>query len=77
MLNFGKEFKQTIVDDFFSEYSRGRTPNPCVKCNELIKFGSLLSKAKELGANYIVMGRSVLEKLNRVETVKQILEEIK
>lgn len=56
VLNFGKEFKQNIVDDFFSEYSKGRTPNPCVKCNELIKFGSLLSKAKELGARYMATG---------------------
>lgn len=56
VLNFEKLFKKTVIDDFISEYGRGRTPNPCVKCNRLVKFDALLKKAKELGADHIATG---------------------
>ncbi|MFQ5905173.1 MAG: tRNA 2-thiouridine(34) synthase MnmA [bacterium] len=49
-------FKREVVDYFTSEYSKGRTPNPCVVCNERIKFRMLLSKAMEMGAYYIATG---------------------
>ena len=55
-LNYEKEFEAEVIDYFCQEYMNGRTPNPCIICNEKIKFGSLLKKAKELGAHYIATG---------------------
>ena len=49
-------FERLVIDYFSSEYQAGRTPNPCVMCNELLKFGSLWSKAAALGAGYIATG---------------------
>lgn len=54
--NFAKEFKATVVDNFLSEYSSGRTPNPCVLCNRKIKIGLLLEYAKNLGFDYVATG---------------------
>ena len=49
-------FSRKVVDHFCSEYSRGRTPNPCVRCNEYVKFATLLNKARELGAEFVATG---------------------
>ena len=49
-------FERFVIDYFSSEYQAGRTPNPCVMCNELLKFGKLWSKAAALGADYIATG---------------------
>jgi tRNA-specific 2-thiouridylase len=49
-------FEKLVVADFCREYARGRTPNPCVLCNRLIKFGLLLEKARELGADLLATG---------------------
>ncbi|HEY5954736.1 MAG TPA: tRNA 2-thiouridine(34) synthase MnmA [Terrimicrobiaceae bacterium] len=49
-------FERLVIDYFSSEYRAGRTPNPCVMCNELLKFGSLWTKAAALGADYIATG---------------------
>ncbi len=49
-------FRETIVDHFLSEYARGRTPNPCVRCNRLVKFEALLSKARAVGATHLATG---------------------
>ncbi len=51
-----KEFKKYVVDNFCKEYKRGRTPNPCIRCNKSLKFGLLLKKANILGARYIATG---------------------
>lgn len=51
-----KEFKKEVVDNFLNEYKKGRTPNPCVVCNKLIKFKVLLQKAKELKADFVATG---------------------
>jgi tRNA-specific 2-thiouridylase len=51
-----KEFELCVVDYFCQEYQRGRTPNPCIACNRLIKFGLLLDKALSLGADYLATG---------------------
>lgn len=50
------EFKQGVIDDFVSEYSAGRTPNPCLRCNEKIKFAAVLDKALALGFDAVVTG---------------------
>jgi tRNA-specific 2-thiouridylase len=51
-----EEFESCIVDYFCREYQRGRTPNPCVACNEHMKFGILLDKALSLGVDYLATG---------------------
>jgi tRNA-specific 2-thiouridylase len=49
-------FRREVMDYFAAEYRRGRTPNPCVICNEKVKFGSLLRKARALGAEGVATG---------------------
>jgi len=55
-LNLETEFKSLIVDYFCREYSLGRTPNPCIVCNQHIKFGLLLEKVLGTGADYLATG---------------------
>src|SRR5260370_36072385 len=50
------EFEKLVIDYFSSEYQAGRTPNPCVMCNEKLKFGNLWGKARALGAEFIATG---------------------
>ena len=50
------QFERVVIDYFASEYQAGRTPNPCVMCNEKLKFGNLWSKAAALGCDYIATG---------------------
>ena len=54
--DFSERFKQDVVDDFISEYQAGRTPNPCMRCNERIKFAALLEKALALGFDALCTG---------------------
>jgi tRNA-specific 2-thiouridylase len=54
--DFSERFKQDVVDDFIAEYSAGRTPNPCMRCNERIKFTALLEKALALGFDALCTG---------------------
>jgi len=51
-----KVFRDVVIQNFIGEYASGRTPNPCVLCNEKIKFGLLLKTAKDLGADYLATG---------------------
>ena len=50
------QFEELVINYFSSEYQAGRTPNPCVMCNEKLKFGSLWQKADALGCDYIATG---------------------
>ncbi|MGQ2911845.1 tRNA 2-thiouridine(34) synthase MnmA [Aeromicrobium sp.] len=50
------EFADEVVDDFVSEYAAGRTPNPCLRCNEKIKFAAVLDRALALGFDGVVTG---------------------
>ena len=54
--DFSEKFKAEVVDDFISEYQSGRTPNPCMRCNERIKFAALLEKALALGFDAVCTG---------------------
>ncbi|MBS3917921.1 MAG: tRNA 2-thiouridine(34) synthase MnmA [Deltaproteobacteria bacterium] len=56
VFQFKEEFEKEIIDYFCKEYKEGRTPNPCILCNEKLKFGSFLERAMELGADYIATG---------------------
>ncbi|MCI9888695.1 tRNA 2-thiouridine(34) synthase MnmA [Micrococcales bacterium 31B] len=49
-------FEETVISDFLSEYQAGRTPNPCVRCNEHIKFATLLDRAIALGFDAVCTG---------------------
>jgi len=55
-VNFEKEYMEKVFQYFLDEYKRGRTPNPDVMCNREIKFGELLAKVMDLGADYIATG---------------------
>ncbi len=50
------QFQRAVIDYFAEEYRAGRTPNPCVMCNEKLKFGTLISRARLLGADQIATG---------------------
>ncbi|WP_026530334.1 tRNA 2-thiouridine(34) synthase MnmA [Haematomicrobium sanguinis] len=54
--DFSERFKEDVVDDFIEEYAAGRTPNPCMRCNERIKFAALLEKALALGFDAVCTG---------------------
>lgn len=56
VLNMQEALERRVIRDFCLEYSRGRTPNPCVRCNQYVKFGALLKKALGLGAEYLATG---------------------
>jgi tRNA-specific 2-thiouridylase len=54
--DFSERFRDDVIDDFVSEYRAGRTPNPCMRCNEKIKFAALLERAVELGFDAVCTG---------------------
>ena len=56
VVNVEERFKSEIVDDFISCYAQGLTPNPCVICNERIKFGAFRQKAQVIDSDYIATG---------------------
>ena len=56
VLNFEDDFRSSVIDPFTEAYLDGRTPNPCIRCNETIKFGLLLRKALALGADLLATG---------------------
>lgn len=56
VMNFKDMFRDKVVDCFVDEYTRGRTPNPCIACNKYLKFGAFLDKARAMGIDYIATG---------------------
>ena len=55
-LNFRAVFANTVIADFAAEYRRGRTPNPCIRCNEHVKFAALLQRTAGLEADFVATG---------------------
>jgi tRNA-specific 2-thiouridylase len=55
VLNFQEDFGR-VIDYFVDEYNKGRTPNPCVRCNDWLKFGKLAKYAQAVGADYVASG---------------------
>lgn len=56
VMNFREVFARKVIADFCEEYRRGRTPNPCIRCNQHVKFDALLEKAQGLGAEFVSTG---------------------
>jgi tRNA-specific 2-thiouridylase len=56
VLNFREVFEDKVIKDFVQTYASGQTPNPCIRCNQFIKFDALLVKARQLGAQYVATG---------------------
>lgn len=59
VLNVREVFQRTVIDHFVAEYRRGRTPNPCVRCNEHIKFAAVLQRLHGLDVDYVATGHYV------------------
>jgi len=56
VFDYSKIFKKQVVNNFLNEYKTGKTPNPCVRCNKLVKLGYLIKQAKKLGFDYVATG---------------------
>lgn len=56
VMNFKKEFREYVMDNFVEEYYQGHTPNPCIMCNRYVKWEALLKRALDIGADYIATG---------------------
>ncbi|MGD9345960.1 MAG: tRNA 2-thiouridine(34) synthase MnmA [Candidatus Aminicenantes bacterium] len=56
VMDLRDSFDSLVVSNFVKEYSRGRTPNPCIRCNKFIKFDMLLERAKKIGASHVATG---------------------
>ncbi len=74
VLNFAERFEQTVIDNFHADYAAGRTPNPCVRCNQWIKFDALLERAETLGADVLATGHyaRVLERDGRYRLLRGV-----
>ncbi|MDO4241787.1 MAG: tRNA 2-thiouridine(34) synthase MnmA [Microbacteriaceae bacterium] len=68
--DFSERFKADVVDDFIAEYQAGRTPNPCLRCNEKIKFEALLDKAIALGFDAVATGHYAI--INETESGREL-----
>ena len=56
VLDFEEVFRRNVIDRFVDDYASGRTPNPCVSCNNFVKLGTLVQYADRLGAQYVATG---------------------
>ncbi|MBF0453552.1 MAG: tRNA 2-thiouridine(34) synthase MnmA [Magnetococcales bacterium] len=62
VINLEETFRQAVVDDFLSAYAAGQTPNPCVRCNQRLKFEPLLNKALSLGVDALATGHYAIRR---------------
>ncbi|MCA1831928.1 MAG: tRNA 2-thiouridine(34) synthase MnmA [Actinomycetota bacterium] len=60
--NLKDTFSSAVIDDFVREYERGRTPNPCVRCNETVKFGALLDRGRATGFDAVATGHYAINR---------------
>lgn len=56
VFNYQREFRKHVIEYFLHGYAQGLTPNPCLECNRAVKFGALLSRAQQLGYEYVATG---------------------
>jgi tRNA-uridine 2-sulfurtransferase len=59
IVDLSETFEETVLADFFAEHEAGRTPNPCARCNEHIKFGAFVRRADELDIDFVSTGHYV------------------
>ncbi|MGP1345912.1 MAG: MnmA/TRMU family protein, partial [Phycisphaerales bacterium] len=71
VVNFKKDFAR-IIDYFVDEYAAGRTPNPCVRCNDWLKFGKLHEYARQIGAQFVASGHYA--RVENPETQRMLAE---
>ena len=71
LIDEAEDFQTHVIDYFATEYKAGRTPNPCVMCNEHLKFGRLLERADQLGAEKIATGH--FARIDQDETTGRFL----
>ena len=64
VVDYREVFKAEVIDPFAESYLQGRTPNPCVNCNDKVKFAPLLERARALGADYLVTGHYAIIREN-------------
>ena len=69
----GTSFRKYVIDKFISEYSAGKTPNPCMECNKYIKFGKLMEIASEKGFDYLATGHYA--KISKLSTGEYVLKQ--
>jgi tRNA-specific 2-thiouridylase len=74
VLNFRDYFAEKVIDNFVAEYSRGRTPNPCVECNRSVKFDELLRHAEDLGADYLATGHYARIRFNEASGRHELMQ---
>ncbi|MBQ1848478.1 MAG: tRNA 2-thiouridine(34) synthase MnmA [Clostridia bacterium] len=78
VFNYKEEFEKSVIDAFISDYYNGLTPNPCICCNEKLKFGKLAERAEILGCGYIATGHYCrIENENGVYKLKKALDPAK
>lgn len=77
VLNFEEVFRKEVIDYFTREYLSGRTPNPCIICNEKVKFGSLLKKAMELECSFVSTGHHARIERNAFCRLKEGIDKLK
>ena len=73
VLDCQKEFRESVIDYFVEEYSRGNTPNPCVMCNKEIKSNVLLKKVDELDCDYLATGHYAKIRFNPLIRRQQLI----
>src|SRR5690606_37679458 len=59
VINYIDRFEREVISDFVNEYLAGRTPNPCSRCNQRVKFGALYEKARAIDAEFLATGHYV------------------
>lgn len=64
-IDFTGDFKENVIDNFVDEYIKGRTPNPCVRCNSYVKWDTFIRQADKLNAKYIATGHYAIIKKNK------------
>src|SRR4051812_5767743 len=72
LIDEAAEFQSKVIQYFADEYKAGRTPNPCVMCNQNLKFGRLIERADQLGAQYIATGH--FARIDRAEDGRVLLK---
>jgi len=63
VVDLSAAFEDTVIADFLGEHAAGRTPNPCARCNEQIKFGAFLDRANDLGMDFVATGHYVRSRM--------------